>query len=445
MPIVTYQCIGRSVHGSGPDQTILDLSIANKIPHWRDCGGRGRCTTCRIRVRDGLSNLTPRSPVEAALASARGWNDTTRLACQTCVLGDVTIERTVTSRGDASQLQLDSIGGQIGIDRDLAILFCDMRNFVGIADSNSAYDVMHILNRFFAAVGEPILINGGVITQYVGDQICGLFGLNDGTPKMSCESSVRSALGMVAALEELNKDLREEFNLHISIGIGVHFGTAILGRVGHPAFKHVAVNGGDVNTASRIESLNKDLNTTILVSDTVVENLPPNMLTITRSENVQLKGHAKKTRVHAISGFTEPSRVLIVQQSVGRVFREESNFATRFYRNLFKIAPDVEKLFVNGTEMQGPMLKHMLNSIIFSLEQSRHVAGGLHTMGRQHRKYGVKLRHYRCFKDAFMQTLGEVLGPDDFGEDTASAWEETIDIILQLMKSGAEGSHINLS
>ena len=102
----------------------------------------------------------------AELAQARGWDPTIRLACQTSASGDVTLERIVLSEATASQLQAETVGREAGAERQLAILFCDMRDFTALADSNSAFDVVHILNRFFEALGDPILLNGGIISHY---------------------------------------------------------------------------------------------------------------------------------------------------------------------------------------------------------------------------------------------------------------------------------------
>jgi ferredoxin len=183
------------------EQSLLDISVANKIPHWRECGGNGRCTTCRVRVLHGSTNLSPRSKREDEVAEARGWDPSVRLACQTRLLGEATIERIVLRGADTSQLQLETVGGDAGEERMVALLFCDMRGFTRFAEAHSAFDVVHILNRFFASVGEPILVNGGIIYQYVGDEISGLFGLDGGSPRRACESAnLRSELPWACAI-----------------------------------------------------------------------------------------------------------------------------------------------------------------------------------------------------------------------------------------------------
>ncbi len=253
MPSVRYRCAGVTVESDSLEATLLDVSIAHKITHWRECGGNGHCTTCRVRVLDGASHLSAPTIREAELAKARGWDPTIRLACQTSASGDVTLERIVLSEATASQLRAETVGREAGTQRQLAILFCDMRDFTALADSNSAFDVVHILNRFFEALGDPILLNGGIISHYTGDQICGLFGLEDADPARICSGAIRAAFGMVAAIDHLNEELARSFGIRIRIGIGVHFGNAIVGEVGHPTLRRFTIIGDDVNTASRIE------------------------------------------------------------------------------------------------------------------------------------------------------------------------------------------------
>jgi adenylate cyclase len=86
---IRYQSDRRIVDVAHPGETILDVSIRYEVPHFRECGGIGRCTTCRVRVLAGIGNMTPRTPAEARIAEARGWDEFTCLACQTRVTGPV--------------------------------------------------------------------------------------------------------------------------------------------------------------------------------------------------------------------------------------------------------------------------------------------------------------------------------------------------------------------
>ncbi len=93
------------------------------------------------------------------MADALRWDEFTRLACQTRVCGDVTLERLVKSSADVSRLQVEEASIAPSEERTLAVLFCDIREFTPFVDAHLAYDVVHILNRFFKAAGDAILIN----------------------------------------------------------------------------------------------------------------------------------------------------------------------------------------------------------------------------------------------------------------------------------------------
>jgi adenylate cyclase len=96
-------------------------------------------------------------------------------------------------------------------------------DFTPFVEAHLAYDVVHILNRFFKAVGDAILINNGVIHQYVGDQIVGLFGVGGDPPEKTCLDTIRAGLGMRTALNDLNEQLSDEFGTSFETMTSSHF------------------------------------------------------------------------------------------------------------------------------------------------------------------------------------------------------------------------------
>ncbi|HEV7318800.1 MAG TPA: adenylate/guanylate cyclase domain-containing protein [Ensifer sp.] len=425
-----------TVEASGTGATLLDISIAHKITHWHECGGHGRCTTCRVRILDGASHLSAPTRRETELAQARGWDPTIRLACQTSASGNISLERIVLSEAAASQLRAETVGREAGTERQLAILFCDMRDFTALADTNSAFDVVHILNRFFEVLGDPILLNGGIISHYVGDQICGLFGLDDDDHARSCSGAMRAALGMAEAIDRLNEELAGSFGVLLKIGIGVHFGNAIVGEVGHPTLRRLTIVGDDVNTASRIEAMTKEMGAKILISRAVADRLAEASLSITATTMARLRGKRHDVELLAIDGFSDPSPFALAQRSIGRLLNDPSVFAEQFYANMFAMRPELEGLFSNGTVSQGAMLSHMLRSVVSGLERRKHVTIGLQTLGRKHVGYGVELDHYDTFRAAMLKTIGDVMG-GDMTHEMAESWSNTLDVILGQMKEGA--------
>ena len=135
-----------------PSETILNADLRANIPHAHACGGKAKCSTCRVAIVDGLDNCPPRNELEDAMALRLGFAPEVRLACQTQPHGDVTFRRLVLDERDreiANQLLKDR-KGPVGESKPIAVLFSDIRGFTTLAQRLSPYDVMFaILARRF--------------------------------------------------------------------------------------------------------------------------------------------------------------------------------------------------------------------------------------------------------------------------------------------------------
>jgi hypothetical protein len=208
-----------------------------------------RCSTSRSgRGSHTFTSAAPRGAAQPAASRSwmgslgpqpdrakRGWDEFTRLACQTKVHGAVVIRRLLDNPQDIIVLDLDELHGVAageGKELELAILFSDIRNFAAHSEKNL-----------------PVLNNNGFIDKYIGDGILAAFGTRDESPASTCRNAVRAALGMQDAAQRLCPDIEHEFNMTLRIGIGIHFGTAILGRIGHPGKRQITVIGDTVNMA----------------------------------------------------------------------------------------------------------------------------------------------------------------------------------------------------
>ena len=437
VPIVTYAGINQMVKHHDPETTLLECSITNQIPHIHECGGNGLCTTCRIRVTDGHDNLNPRTLKEQEVAKIRKWDPSIRLACQCYTKGDVSIQRLVWTNSEVNKLQLETVPEGVAEERAIAILFCDIRGFTKLTSENSSFDVAHILNRFYTVLGDPILVNNGIIYQYVGDEIIGLFGVSGGIKSKNCKDAVRAALGMQYAIERLNRIELVDFNVTIKLGIGINFGKAYIGHLGHPKHKQFAVVGDPVNTASRIQSYNKEVHTNILVSDSVLKGFSPETLNIGQTFNNTMAGHSHETILHELIGFKEMDIQLELQQSLDILLRNEDAFAREFYDKVFKKAPETRSLFKNNMTSQGRLLTHMLGGIVYSMSRPEHLALGLKLLGKSHVKYGVVEEHYPLVLECLMETIKEQLG-EMGNERLFNAWAQALESVTSEMKKYAQ-------
>ncbi|MCO6475428.1 MAG: 2Fe-2S iron-sulfur cluster binding domain-containing protein [Phaeodactylibacter sp.] len=437
---VEYSSLATTITIDDPDMNLLEAAIKNRIPHMQECGGNGRCTTCRVKILDGLQHVAPRNALESRMALRRGWDPSVRLACQTRVRGPVKLERQIKTFSEISRLQEEMVKSGKGEERQLAILFCDMRNFTPFVEGNMAYDVVHILNRFFSALGEPILMNNGIIYQYVGDEIVGVFGIDNTDDTHNCLAAMRAALGMQAALEVLNEDIRQEFGISIEVGIGVHFGPVIVGNVGHPSHQQFGIIGDAANVASRVQSANRDLGTTILVTDNFLCQLPKGAARVGKAEKVHLKGKGAATQLFELEGFEKEDDLFLVQKTTGALFSDEGAFANEFYGRLFAEAPEAQHMFKGSMDRQGYLMGHMLKGAIYALSRPKNVAMGFRELGRRHVGYGVSEAHYILVRKALVDTLESRL-KENYTPRIRLAWERMFDLAFKFMKEGAAGKN----
>jgi class 3 adenylate cyclase/hemoglobin-like flavoprotein len=438
MPKVTY-FHEITLEDVAEGQTLLDISIRHRIPHLHQCGGRARCTTCRVQILDGLSNVSPLSPIEQKVASQRGWDDFTRLACQARINGDVVVRRLLDNAQDIIVLDLDELQGgsaSEGKELDLAILFSDIRDFTTHSEQNLPYDIVHMLNRYFTLAAVPVLNNNGFIDKYIGDGILAVFGTRDESPGTACRNAVRAALGMLEAAQRLDPMFIREFNVPLHIGIGIHFGTVILGRIGHPGKRQITVIGDTVNTASRIESMTKQLGSPILLSDSVVAHLP-GILQLGSPTEAPLKGKAACTLLYPCQGFIESDMIFLVQSSFSHITQRADEFGIRFYKNLFETHPELRPLFRNDLSAQTKMLMSILSSAVKGLNRMHEMVGGLRALGRRHPDYGVKRVDYDKVASVLMMTLEEFLA-DEFTPELHHAWMTVYGMIAETMIEASE-------
>jgi class 3 adenylate cyclase/hemoglobin-like flavoprotein len=431
MPTIVYVGEDKSMPVPDPAMTILDVSIAHKIPHVRECGGHGRCTTCRVRICDGIQNLSARTPCEVEVADALRWDGFTRLACQTRVSGDVTLERLVKSPADVSCLQVEEASIAPSQERTLAVLFCDLRDFTPFVEAHLAYDVVHILNRYFKAIGDAILVNNGVIYQHVGDEVVGLFGVGGDPPEKSCFDTIRAGLGMLAALKDLNAELSEEFGTVLEIGIGAHFGPLVVGMMGHPDHRQFTVVGDAMNTASRIQEANKTLGTRFLMSEALFNQIPQAPVKARRAQAV-LKGKQGAFQLVEVIGFAAPDSALLVQSTIGLLLQHQQRFTQNLYRRLFALAPSAEGLFRSDMESQGEMLSHTMQFLVHAMSRPEIMLLGLRDLGQRHDGYGVTAEYYPAFRQAFLESVRGILG-ERHTPQVEKAWADTMDMIIESM------------
>ena len=247
--------------------SILEASRDSGIPHTSICGGRGRCSTCRTLVT-GVHVADPGPGVtdyERDVLARMKMPPGVRLACQFRPECDVAVTPLI-SLADARRAMHP--GTQMGAERDIAIMFCDLRGFTELSEHRLPYDVVFLLNRYFAVMGQAIEGSGGRIDKFSGDGIMALFGI-DGDPAEASRNALAAAFRMSRRIDELNETFARELPNPLRIGIGIHFGTVVLGEMGWGKTTGLTAIGDCVNTASRLEALSKTYGAELVVSESV--------------------------------------------------------------------------------------------------------------------------------------------------------------------------------
>jgi adenylate cyclase len=336
MPKLYYLPDEQTVSAQESD-TILDCSLAAGIPHISICGGNGRCSTCRVAVLEGVEDCQPRNPAEEAIARQLGWDDRVRLACQTRIGGGNLKLRRLTLDHEDLEVLDDQIKGRmkphaVGQEKQIAILFADLRGFTTFSEALLPYDVIYILNRYFHCMGKVIARQGGMINNYMGDGLMALFGCDD--QEQAAENSVRAALAMVEAMESFNLYLESMYQQRLKIGIGIHYGEVVIGSVGASSQSHQITAIGDaVNLASRIEAANKKLGTTLLISEAVYAAVQP-AVTVSQRCAVEIPGKTGLYELYSVVGIREAAAIEVerVERSRRRWWMRLADFWRRTSR-----------------------------------------------------------------------------------------------------------------
>ncbi len=279
-----------------PGQTILEIIRAHSIPHASLCGGRGRCTTCRVRVGQGCFELEKPSPLEKFALQRIGAAPNVRLACQTRPL--MPIEITPLMPAD---LNVDSEwreGGVSGEEREIVALFVDLRGSSRFSERHLPYDVLFILNRFFLEMSDALSESHGHYAQFEGDGLLALYGLERGL-QQGCRDVLRGATDMQNRINELNKRLKNELKEPLKIGIGIHCGQAIVGTMGPPSAPNYSAIGDCVNAAARLQVKTKELGCVLLISDEVVQNAAADFSQF-QAQQVSLRGKQQTVKIYTV-------------------------------------------------------------------------------------------------------------------------------------------------
>ncbi len=249
--------------------SVLEASRAGHIDHYSVCGGKGRCSTCRVRVLESQGPLPAPKPLELATLARIKASPDTRLSCQLRPNFDlhVALQLEPPEGGDQFSTRTNL---QVGREKDVLVMFADLRNFTTIAEGRLPYDIVFLLNSYFAILVPAIEAAGGRVDKYIGDGVMAIFEIDQNGTRDACRRALGAAAKIIAETQNLNSQLMQEFGIDLEVAIGVHFGPAILGMVGYGKVASLTAIGDTVNVASRLETAAKQFNVALAVSEAVM-------------------------------------------------------------------------------------------------------------------------------------------------------------------------------
>jgi adenylate cyclase len=299
--------------------SILEASLRFNVPHASVCGGRARCSTCRVRIVSDRSALPRPSGREAYVLARVGAsaNPSIRLACQLRPQTDVAVIPVLPANVGADFVRNRS-RVNIGEERYVVSMFVDMRGSTKMAEARLPFDIVFLINRFLEAASQAVIDAGGQPNQFVGDGLLALFGL-DVDPATACRQALRAAAMVASNVEYMNHEFASELQQPVQFGIGIHGGEVIIGDIGFRDHTVFTALGDAVNVAARLQDMTKTLNCTVVMSDEVRNSagIPPNALERTE---VSIRG---RDQLMTVCTATDPTLLASLLDQQARLLSAE--------------------------------------------------------------------------------------------------------------------------
>jgi len=259
------------------------------VPHASVCGGRARCSTCRIRVIGDSTSLPEPSNREAFVLNrvGTGSDPAIRLACQLRPETDISffqifLPQTATASGPGPS--------HIGEERYLVSMFVDMRGSTRLAEHRLPFDTVFVVN------------------QFLGDGQLALFGLAT-SRQTACRQALKAAAMIAAKVDELNQFLKHDLREPIRFGIGIHGGEVIVGDIGYRDHMVFTALGDAVNVAARLQDMTKSLGCEAILSEEVRATADLALDTLPQQQ-VEIRGRNEPMSVRIVTSTSDLSALV---------------------------------------------------------------------------------------------------------------------------------------
>jgi class 3 adenylate cyclase len=209
---------------------------------------------------------------------------------------------------------------------NMAVMFCDIRNFTHLTEVLSPHDKLALLNQYFSLINTPIAASGGEVDKIMGDCVMRIF--DDG------HAAVKAAIDRRLQLQSFNKKLFSQGQHPVRNGVGIARGDVIKANFGSAEKLDRTVIGEAANIACRLESLTKMYNIEVVVTEDVVKGIPPTAIPYRWIDIVQVKGSSRKLKIFEVYGH-QPPEVRKLKDETKDLFEEA---LTLYFQKEFKEA-----------------------------------------------------------------------------------------------------------
>ena len=272
--------------------SVLEASRAHGIAHLALCGGRARCSTCRVHVTGNPAHCPPPLRIEQRTLERISAPPGVRLACQLRPTGDIGVTPLL------APASADAPHTQFGVEREVVVLFVDLRRWTSLSEQQLPHDLAYLLDRYFAAVGDAVREAGGIPNQFIGDSVMAIFGM-DNDSESACRQALAAARGIETRMETTNESMRRDFGHSMEFGMGIHAGRAAVGEVGYQDTRTFTAVGDAVNTASRLQELCKDYGVRLVISDRVAQGAGLDT-SVLAAHMLAIRGRSSELCIYAI-------------------------------------------------------------------------------------------------------------------------------------------------
>lgn len=185
-----------------------------------------------------------------------------------------------------------------GEEKEITVFFSDIRGFTTLSEKTPPVKLVHLLNRYFTAMTEEVINHKGVLDKYIGDAIMAFWGapIDD---KEQVEHAMDASVAMLKKLKKLNEELVKEGQSQINIGIGLYTGLAVVGNMGSELRLNYTAMGDTVNVASRLEGLNKEYKTHIIIGEATMRRVA-DKYNFKFLASVQVKGRNEPVNIYTL-------------------------------------------------------------------------------------------------------------------------------------------------